>query len=139
MDPIDGLPPAGPIAPAAPRRGAGGGGFRVAAETVARPADGLVETDSVAETAMAGLLALQEGSDGGAVRDRNARRRGHDLLAELAALQRDLLAGGPGQARLARLLDLADAVPLAADPRLRDAVAAIALRAQVEAARYGAG
>jgi hypothetical protein len=34
---------------------------------------------------------------------------------------------------------MAAEVPDAADPRLRDAVAAIALRARVEAARYGGG
>jgi hypothetical protein len=59
------------------------------------------------------------------------------LLAELAALQREVLAGAPDAARLARLTGMAAEVPEAADPRLRDAVAAIALRARVEAARYG--
>ena len=38
-----------------------------------------------------------------------------------------------------RRADLADAAPEAADPRLRDVLSAIALRARVEAARYGVG
>jgi hypothetical protein len=84
---------------------------------------------------MAGLLALQE-AGGDEVRDREARQRGRDLLDELAALQRELLAGAPDAARLARLAELAAGLPLAADPGLRAVVQAIALRARVEAARY---
>jgi len=137
MDPINGLGPAGPVTPVSPRGRAHGAGFRVADDTAARPTGTAGEADEVAEASLTGLLALQEELDGGPLRDRAARRRGRDLLAELSALQRDLLAGGPDPGRLARLADLADALPEAADPRLRDAVAAIALRARVEAARYG--
>lgn len=90
----------------------------------------------VAEASLLGLLALQE-AGGDAVQDRAARRFGFDLLAELSALQRDLLTADPDPARLRRLADLADAVPEAADPGLRDAVAAIVTRARIEAARYG--
>jgi hypothetical protein len=118
------------------RRPAVGGGFSVAEGAEARSSG---DAEAVAEVSLAGLLALQEESGGGEVRDRAARRRGLDLLAELAALQREVLAGAPGAARLARLGAMAAEVPDAADPRLRDAVAAIALRARVEAARYGGG
>jgi hypothetical protein len=136
MDPISGLGPAGPVASTAARARARGAGFRVADEAAARPSRDVGETEDVAEASLAGLLALQEGRDGDSVRDREARRRGRDLLAELGALQRDLLAGPPDPARLARLVDLAGAVPEAADPRLREVVEAIVLRARVEAARY---
>jgi hypothetical protein len=134
MDPIDGVRAGGPVAPVR-RRPAAGGGFSVAEGGEARASG---EAEAVAEASLAGLLALQEES-GGEVRDRAARRRGLDLLAELAALQREVLAGDPGADRLARLAGMAAEVPDAADPRLRDAVAAIALRARVEAARYGGG
>ncbi len=71
------------------------------------------------------------------LRDRDAKRRGRDLLDELAGLQREMLAGDPDPARLTRLADLARDIPLAADPRLRDVMQAIVVRARVEAARYG--
>jgi hypothetical protein len=141
MDPIKGFLPAGLGGPVSSRRAAGAGGrFRVADGLSDGQAAG--EAGSVAETSLAGLLALQEEAEGGAVRDRArrdgaARRRGRDLLGELAALQRDLLAGGPDPAQLTRLATLAESAPEAADPRLRDVVAAIVLRARIEAARYG--
>ncbi len=81
---------------------------------------------------MGGMLALQE-MPGEEVADREARRRGHDLLEALAAMQRGLLGlEGADPRRLARL---AEAVPAASDPGLREAVAAIALRARIEAVR----
>jgi hypothetical protein len=137
MDPITGLPPTGPLTRAGPRAAARGGGFSVA-DSGATPASvGTNEAEHVAEASLGVLLALQEAATGGGdVRDRAARRRGHDLLAELAALQRAVLAGDPGEDRLSRLADLAEQVPEAADPRLRDVLAAIALRARVEVARY---
>jgi hypothetical protein len=137
MDPINRLPPTGPLAPVSPRQSARGRGFSVSDGLAGPRAGGTGEADSVAEASLAGLLALQEEAGGGDVRDRAARRRGRDLLGELAALQRDLLAGAPGADRLERLAAMAESLPEAADPRLRDAVAAIALRARVEAARYG--
>ena len=138
MNPINSVGPTGIVGAAQARGRARGAGFRVA-DGLAAPAAGPAgETEDVAEASLAGLLALQEELDGGTVRDRSARRRGRDLLEELAALQRDLLSGAPDRARLARLADLADSVPEAADPRLRDVVNAIVLRARVEAARYGA-
>jgi Class II flagellar assembly regulator len=139
MDPIDGVSPTGKPAPVAGRGAASGRGFRVAEDAPAAAPAGTSEAESVAKTSLAGLLALQEEAGGGAARDREARRRGRDLLGELIALQRELLAGAPGAARLARLAGLAEAVPEAADPRLREAVTAIVVRARVEAARYRAG
>ena len=139
MDPINRVPPGGPAGVVTPRGKARGSTFSVA-DGGTRPAPtGTADAEEVAEASLAGLLALQEDAGGGQIRDREARRRGRDLLAELAALQRDLLAGPPGTERLARLAGLAAAVPDAADPRLRDVVNAIALRARVETARYGDG
>ncbi|MBN9562574.1 MAG: hypothetical protein J0H14_17880 [Alphaproteobacteria bacterium] len=81
------------------------------------------------------MLALQEAGAEPA-RDRAARRHGQAMLQLLAALQRAMLAGeGGGEAELTRLASLATEVPLASDPALRQAVAAIALRASVELAR----
>ena len=81
---------------------------------------------------------MSKEAGGDAVQDRAARRHGHDVLAELAGLQRDLLSGPPSMARLQRLSDLADHMPAAADPHLQDIVAAIATRAKIEIARYAA-
>ena len=139
MEPINGVRGTGPVTA---RAGASrGGAFSVPEGTAAPAGDaaGAAEAEEVAEATLAGLLSLQEESGAGEVRDRAARRRGRDLLAELAGLQRDLLAGGPDEARLARLAGLAAAVPEAADPRLRAALGAIVLRVRVEAARYGVG
>jgi hypothetical protein len=113
------------------RAGGAARGFAVprdGEETVAG-AGAVAGTEGVA---MAGLLALQEWP---AERqgDRAARRHGEALLAELAALQRALLAGGEGD--VARLAELAARVPAAEDPGLRAAVAAVALRARIELAR----
>jgi len=137
MEPINRVAPTGPPASFRSRQVAGGASFSVDEGASARQASVTIEADSVAEASAAGLLTLQEDAAPGDVRDRAARRRGYDLLAELAALQRELLAGDPGADRLARLAVLAEQVPDATDPRLRDALAAIALRARVEVARYG--
>jgi hypothetical protein len=85
---------------------------------------------------LAGLLALQE-AGGDAVADREARKRGHDLLTELSALQRDLLDGPPDSAQLQRLEGLLEAIPAAADPHLRAVVDQITLRVRIELVRYG--
>jgi hypothetical protein len=85
---------------------------------------------------LAGLLALQA-EDGDEARDREARRRGHDMLAELAALQRTLLAeGGVPVDQLRRLEALAADPPSASDPRLCGVIEAIKLRVRVELARF---
>lgn len=125
---IGGFQPVG-ASGARPAARSGGGGFSVGGSTPAgTPA-------SVAGASLSGLLALQE-AGGDSVQDRAARRHGHDLLAELSALQRDILSGPPDPARLSHLSTLAANMPDAADPALRDIVAEIALRARIEIARY---
>jgi hypothetical protein len=94
---------------------------------------------AAAVSGLAALIALQE-AEAAALRDREARRRGQALLAELAAVQRALLTsvtGQPDRASLHRLAALADQVPEAADPALAALVGAIAVRARVELARHG--
>jgi hypothetical protein len=80
------------------------------------------------------MLSLQEfGSE--TVEDREARRRGHDMLAALAELQRALLSNGGDEQTLERLAELADAVPRATDPGLAATISAIVLRVRLELAR----
>lgn len=110
-------------------------GFTVPATTqpaAGQPTGALTET--AAASSLSGLLALQE-AGAGAPRDREARRRGRDLLAALAELQHALLGGGDSPDALARLAELASDLPHASDPRLRAVLAAIGLRARVELAR----
>ncbi len=110
------------------------GGFQVPDEAAARDTAAAAAPSALAGAAM---LALQE-TMADPVGERAARRQGQDMLAELALLQRGLLsADGPSPAGLRRLAGLAAAAPQVADPRLRDALAAIRLRAVVELARYG--
>lgn len=85
----------------------------------------------------AGMLALQEWQSD-SVRDREARRRGNDLLAALARLQRALLEGGTAEA-LARLSALLEGMPEAADPGLAAVLRAVTLRARIEIARHSNG
>lgn len=132
---IDAVGRAGAATPAG--RGGGrvsGGGFRLPGQAAGE----LAAPGAASEVTLGGMLALQE-MESGAVEDRAARRRGQDLLAELAALQRALLEEGgeaSSRAALQRLVGLARAVPQAASPALRQAVAAIVLRSRVELARY---
>jgi hypothetical protein len=74
-------------------------------------------------------------------RDAAARRRAEAMLEELGGLQRDLLApGGAGAdpaGRLRRLAALRAEAEDGADPALREAVRAVALRAAIELARRG--
>ena len=118
---------------ALPRAGSPASGFAVPGEaspsspvSALQPAQGAV--------ALSGLLALQE-AGAEAPRDRAARRRGQDILAALAALQRALLAGEGPEDTLARLAALTADLPRALDPHLDRILAAIALRARVEMAR----
>ncbi|MGI4977037.1 MAG: flagellar assembly protein FliX [Janthinobacterium lividum] len=88
------------------------------------------------------LLALQETAavaQDPATRDREARRHGRDLLEELAALQKALLAGGDeaGQGALGRLVALLRSMPAAADPGLDGVLRSVGLRARLELARRG--
>ena len=118
----------------ATRQARGPSGFRVPqARTAATSATvGLEGASGVEEVGLAGMLALQEMPARDAA-DRDARRRGKDLLSALAEIQRAMLGVGVGDP--ARLEQLAVGVPRADDPALRDMVAAIALRARIEAAR----
>lgn len=111
-----------------------GVGFHVAGATSATGTGTVPATDVALGTV---LLALQEADDDG-VRDRAARSRARELMTELAALQRDVLRGRVSGANLARLARLGEAVPIAAAPELRAALAGVVLRARVELARYDA-
>jgi len=117
------------IAP--PRPAAGGGGFSVPTER----AGGAAAAVPTAEVSLGGMLALQE-AEGGAVRDRAARRHGQQMLVELARLQRALLDGRVDAGALEQLASLAESVPLAADAGLRATMAEVALRARIELARH---
>jgi hypothetical protein len=134
---IDGLGPASPIGGPAARQGRSGTGFSV--PSASRRASTAPAGD-VPAVLLGGLLALLV-EDSDAATDREARRHGHDLLAEMAALQRALLAdnaeAGVPADQLRRLAGLAATVPAAADPRLREVLEAITLRARVEVARFG--
>lgn len=111
-------------------RGAAGG-FHI--DTATADSLGIEAAQRPAAAAAIGLLALQENAPA-AERDARAHRRAEAMLRELAALQRDLLAGRSDPARLETLLELT-AGEDAADPALAVAVAAIALRVRVELAR----
>jgi hypothetical protein len=79
------------------------------------------------------LLAVQEDGERSG-RDAAARRRAHTILDELRGLQAELLGGRADAARLARIAALGDGED-GADPGLREAVRAVALRARIELAR----
>ena len=120
----------GGVAPGRPRPARGGaGGFRVADGPAAAGAP-----SAAAPAGLSGLLAMQE-AEAGFVRDREARRHGDAVMAELAALQRELLGGEGGGGALTRLATLARHAPGAADPRLGAILRAVLVRAQVELAR----
>ncbi len=136
MTQVDGI---GPLLPAArgPARALGRAtGFTVPSGR-AESASGTAgaEAAEVAEVAFGGMLALQE-VESEPVRDREARRRGQQMLDELLRLQRALLAGPPDPDALYRLAELATDIPDAADPALRRVVAEVTLRARVELARH---
>ena len=126
------------------RRIRGAGGFVLAADLPSTAdAPGTTQNATPVFAAfMEGLLGLQEQAPNApAVRDREARRHGQALLSALAEMQLSLVGSRGSPASLARvgerLSALADGVPVAADPRLREVVAAITLRARVELARCG--
>ena len=91
-----------------------------------------------APVGFAGLVGLQEAPDDNA-REEPARRHAGALLAELAALQRALLAGGDPSTVLGRLDTMLDVTPATGSPALLTLIAAVRLRARVELARRGAG
>jgi len=133
---ISGLKPSAPIDRPTTRSSQASASFSVATPARGRAAEAASETPAVM---LAGLLALQSDETDEA-RDREAKRRGQDMLAELAALQRALLSDAAGGAvpveQLRRLERLATEIPPPADPRLREVMDAITLRVRVELARY---
>lgn len=107
---------------------AGGGGAGAAEEAGAAA--------GAAPSVGLGLLALQEERGDSEGRDERARRQGETLLEELRVLQLGLLGGTVDPARLEAMAALAeDGALLAADPGLREAAAAVGLRARIEVAR----
>ena len=76
---------------------------------------------------------MQENGDR-AGRDAAARRRASSILDELQGLQAELLGGRLDPARMARLAALQPGEE-GADPGLREAVRAVALRARIELVR----
>jgi hypothetical protein len=131
---IDGLGRVLPSVAAAGRRVGRDGGFSLPGEAPAST----VGLSAAAEVSLGDMLILQEVEDD-AARDRAARRHGRAMRAELQALQRALLTDAPDPAPLRRLAALAADVPLAADQRLREALADVSVRAWVELARFGIG
>ncbi len=123
--------PAGGVAPSGRPARTDAAGFMVPAEPGTAGPSAPASTDAAG---LVGMLALQERGEAER-RDREAHRRGLALVAELAALQRAILAGGGDPAGLARLAELAAVLPEAADPALAALVRAVALRAKVVLAR----
>lgn len=112
------------------------GGFSVPPEAAATPRATPMEGPAVLD-ALIGLQSESEPAGSEPAADREARRHGRDLLAQLAALHRALLGQAGDGTVLETLRGLVAAPPEAAlDPRLADAVGAIRLRAMVELARY---
>ena len=124
----------GAVLPSGGARPTGGTGFTVPDSGAGRGAAAAVS--ETVPAMLAGMLSLQE-LQHERVEDRQARRRGHDLLAALAALQRALLGDVDDPEVLPRLAGLVTDVPQALDPRLNEAVAGVVLRARIELARRG--
>ncbi len=86
------------------------------------------------------LLALQEAGaavDDPALRDRDARRHGSEVLDALAELQRALLGGGGERDALGQLSALLSRMPHADDPQLAALLGSVGLRVRIELARRG--
>lgn len=133
MAAINGVGRAGTTSRADGRAPASAGGFSM--PTAAQAAHPSASSIGTSELALAGLLALQA-EQPGTVTDREARRRGHDMLAALAALQRALLAGTADAASLDQLAGLAGSAPPVSDPALSAVVGEITLRVRVELTRH---
>ncbi|WP_426957093.1 flagellar assembly protein FliX [Muricoccus radiodurans] len=129
MRDIQGLGRVGPAAPARRARGAAGA-FRLPDGTAEAAATG-----AAGPLTPVGVLAVQEADDPGS-RDRRGAARAAAMLADLNALQVELLDGRPDPACLERLARLTEG-ERPSDPALADALDAIALRAKVELARRG--
>ena len=133
MSIISGLGPPSPANRTSARPDQPSPGFAVSVPARASATEAPPEAPAVM---LAGLLALQA-EDCDESRDRAARRRGQDLLAALATLQRALLSeGGVPVDQLRELERMVADMPPASDPRLRAIMDAITLRVRIELARY---
>ncbi len=133
MSVISGLGAASPTGRTSARSEQPAAGFAVSVPVRPRATEAPAEPPAVM---LAGLLALQA-EDTDETHDRAAKRRGQDLLAELAALQRALLSeGGVPVDQLRNLERLVADAPPATNPHLREILDAITLRVRVELARF---
>lgn len=134
---LQGIQAPGTAGVAAPRPQPLPSGAAFGARVAEQPASAAVRAPAgaVAPAALLGLLAVQE-AEGDAARDRNARKRGKQMLDELARLQRALLSGRLDPSSLRALAALAGDPADAADPATAAIVRAVAVRARVELARF---
>ena len=123
---------------ATPSRGSGGS-FSLGSAPAARGAAGLSGPASLA--AVDALLALQEtpaADDALNAPKRQAIRRAEDMLDILDEIKLSLLAGQLPKSKLSRLLSVVERQQGAfSDPRLKDVLDQIELRARVELAKFG--
>ena len=103
----------------------------------ASPSDRTVSYAATVSAASLNLILGAQEQSGAAVQDREARRRGQELLRALSRVQQAMLAGGDADEPLGDLARLAADLPPAAYRGLRAALQAVALRARVELARRG--
>jgi hypothetical protein len=124
------------LANAPQARRAGSGTFSVGDEQASRPASGAPALRTVG--GIDALLALQ-GVEDSTERRRRAVRRGRCALDALDALKIGLLAGELDTGSLARLKSVtAELTEGSGDGRLDTVLAEIALRVEVELAKFGA-
>lgn len=124
--------------PAAARSGSGGGsGFAVRPEG-GGTAEGVRATRAAAVPACAlgAMLAAQEQAFE-TIRDRQARRRGQDMLRALRSVQAAMVADRDDPDALGMLASLAGDAVETDTPALAAALGSIVLRARVELARRG--
>ncbi|MBA4210514.1 MAG: hypothetical protein C0454_13385 [Parvibaculum sp.] len=117
----------------------GGGSFSLGGAPAARGAAGLSGSASLA--AVDALLALQEtpaADDALHAPKRRAIRRAEDMLDILDEIKLALLAGQLPKAKLSRLLAVVERQQGGfSDPRLKEVLDQIELRARVELAKFG--
>jgi len=97
------------------------------------------QTSSVSSVLIEGLIGLQEyGDDSSGGKQRQAFQHGEAILDDLELLRRDILLGRVPVTRLRQLTEnLRDGAKLQSDPRLRDILEEIDLRAHIELAKLG--
>ena len=132
---VRGFAPADPPTPVVlrPRPDASGARFVIEQETAAEQPEAVARPASTG--GVSSLLALQT-AELEPVADREARRRGRDILAALRRLQADLLFAADDPSALDRLAGLVEEVPVPRDHQLAGVLRAIALRAKIEIARH---